>query len=320
MGKDPLGPDARLYVSDTGHHRILELSLSKGADGWPRARHERTFGCGEPGHQDGPVQLARFREPQGCDREGNTLYVADTGNHMLRSIDLRTGTVRTLAGTGRLGRGGPMNPEPRKVSLRSPWDVVMAGADNGAASAGEGLLFVAMAGTHQIWAYNPSTRQLAPFIGDGREAHVDGEPRAAALAQPSGIVLYGRYMFFADSETSSIRVLDLESYRVGTVVGQGLFDFGDVDGAAGEVRLQHPMALTAAQGNLFVADSYNHKIKIIELPGARCRTLTGGHPEILDEPGGLTRVGDFLIVADTGNHRLRVVEISTGDIRDLDWS
>jgi uncharacterized protein YyaL (SSP411 family)/thiol-disulfide isomerase/thioredoxin len=320
MGKDPYGPDARLYLSDTGHHRILELGLSKGADGWPQAQLLRTFGSGEPGHQDGPIQLACFREPQGCDREGDTLYIADTGNHMLRSIDLKTGTVRTLAGTGRLGRSGGLGPDPRKVSLRSPWDVVMAGADNGAAKPGEGLLFIAMAGTHQVWAYSPTTRQLAPFIGDGREAHVDGDPRQAALAQPSGITLYGRYMFIADSETSSIRVLDLESYKVGTVVGQGLFDFGDVDGSAGGVRLQHPMGLTAAKGNIYVADSYNHKIKKIALPGAHCSTLTGGHPSILDEPGGITRLGDFLVVADTGNHRVRVVEIETGEIRDLEWS
>ena len=239
---------------------------------------------------------------------------------MIRSVDLKTGTVRTLAGTGRLGRGGGLNPDPRKVALRSPWDVVMAGADSGAAKPGEGLLFIAMAGSHQVWAYSPTTRQLAPFIGDGREAHVDGDPREAALAQPSGLTLYGRYMFLSDSETSSIRVLDLESYKVGTVVGQGLFDFGDVDGSAGEVRLQHPLALTAAKGHIYVADTYNHKIKKIVLPGAHCSTLTGGHPAILDEPGGITRVGEFLVVADTGNHRIRVVKTDSGEIRDLAWS
>ena len=281
----------------------------------------RTFGSGTPGNQDGPARLACFREPQGCDRQGNRLYVADAGNHSLRCIDLKTQTVRTLAGTGKLGRGGgSLHPDPRKVSLRSPWDLIVAGPDNGAAESGEGMVFIAMAGSHQIWAYNPSTRQLAPFVGDGREAHVDGAPRESALAQPTGLCLYGRYLFFADSETSSIRLLDLKEYKVGTVVGQGLFDFGDVDGAAGEVRLQHPMALTAAQGRLFVADSYNHKVKQIALQGSHCNTLVGDTPNTLDEPGGITRAGDFLIVADTGNHRLRSVHIQTGEIRDLSWS
>ncbi|MDP2315826.1 MAG: DUF255 domain-containing protein [Pseudomonadota bacterium] len=313
-GRDPFGPDARLYISDTGNHRIVEASLSRGPDGWPVAKRLRAFGGNGPTLVDGPGDQAAFNAPQGIGRSGETLWVADTGNHALRRIDLGTGYVRTVAGTGRLGRGVEGNGgEPRKLALRSPWDVAISADKDGKAEA----VFVAMAGAHQVWVYLPQQDQIGPLFGSGAEEHVDGAPGEAALAQPSGLSLVGRYLFFADSETSSVRVFDLKEHRVGTLVGQGLFDFGDIDGPPDKARLQHPLGVAAAEGQLYVADTFNHKIKSVDLRGGGIATLCGG-PGELSEPGGLVVAGDYLIVADTNNHRLRVAHRGSGEIRTLD--
>jgi sugar lactone lactonase YvrE len=308
-GRDPLA-DGRLYVADTGNHRILELALSRGPDGWPVATRLRTFGGNGPGLVDGPSTFARFHAPQGLARAGDTLWVADTENHALRTVDLGSGEVRTVAGTGRLGRGGAPDV-PRKTALRSPWDVAVSTA-NGKAEA----VFVAMAGTHQLWVHLVEQDRIGPLCGSGAEDHVDGAPAEAALAQPSGLSLVGRYLFFADSEVSSVRVFDLAEHRVGTLVGKGLFDFGDVDGGPEEALLQHPLAVAASEGELYVADTFNHKIKAIDLRGGDLRTVAGG-PGALAEPGGLALAADFLLVADTNHHRVRAMHRGTGELRDV---
>ena len=307
--------DGRLYVSDSGHNRILEARLSLGGDGWPQAELLRAFGTGEAGRADGEGVEVSFHHPQGLDRTGDVLFVADTGNHALRGIHLPSGRVRTLAGTGKLGRGGEPGA-PLDTALRSPWDVAAAGPESGAARPGQEVVFVAMAGTHQLWVYMPAADRLSPFVGSGIENHIDGAPGEAALAQPSGLELYGRYLFFADAEVSSVRFLDLEQRQVGTLVGKGLFDFGDVDGLGEAVRLQHPLCVAVADGRVWVADTYNHKLKAISLRGGETETVVGPEGELC-EPSGLARAGGYLIVADTGNHRLRVVRARDGAVRDL---
>ncbi len=232
---------------------------------------------------------------------GNLLWVADTENHAIRRIDLSSGITETIAGTGELGRGQPDVSDPRKLRLRSPWDVEAEGS----------VVFIAMAGTHQLWVY--ADGRVGPFVGSGREDHVDGEAGKAALAQPSGLALSGRYLFFADSEVSSIRLFDLKDRKVGTVVGAGLFDFGDVDGPADRVRLQHPLDVTVAGSSLYVADTFNGKVKAISLEDGTTRTLASGFAE----PGGIDSLGGFLFVADTNHHKVRVVRADSGEVRDL---
>ncbi len=313
QGADPLSGDGRLYIADTGHHRVIEAALSVGPDGWPAATVARVWGSGEAGLADGGAESARFREPQGLDRTGTDLYVADTGNHAIRHIDLDTGRVRTVAGTGQLGRSRMTSGPAREVALRSPWDVAAAGVEHGATAPGQDLVFVAMAGSHQIWALVPSQGRIAPFAGTGAESHVDGPPQEAALAQPSGLSLFGRYLFFADSEVSSIRFVDLQQRQVGTIVGAGLFDWGDVNGRGAEVRLQHPLDVTTAGGDVWVADTFNGKVKRIDLKTGETTTAAEG----LSEPGGITRLGGYLVVADTNAHRLVVMRRATGEVREL---
>jgi len=318
VGHDPFGPEARLFVADTGHHRILECTLERDDAGWPVATLRRTFGSGEPGWTDGRATQARFRSPQGMDATAESLFVADTDNHVIRAIDLALGDVRTVAGTGELGRRNQGDPRrPRTLPLRSPWDIAVASEGSGAASPQGDIVFIAMAGTHQIWAYLPQSDRIQPVAGSGREDHVDGPAMEAAFAQPSGLELFGRYLFVADSEVSSVRAFDLVEHKVGTLVGQGLFDWGDVDGAGADVRLQHALGVTAADHYVYVADTFNHKIKRIDLSAGQTTTLAGG-PGVLAEPGGIARAGDFLLVPDTNHHRIVAVHRDSGELRPLE--
>jgi thiol-disulfide isomerase/thioredoxin len=306
---DPFGLHSRLYLSDTGNHRIIELRLTREVGSWPRAKVVRIFGDGTPGLEDGVEKAARFRGPRGLARTQNTLWVADTENHAIRAIDLNSGAVRTVAGNGKRAEGIDKNPDdPRKVSLRSPWDLeAIVNSD------GEPVIFIAMAGTHQIWLLFPSRRHIGPFVGSGIEEHIDGPPQQAALAQPSGMVLAGDYLFFVDSETSSVRAYRMDERQLGTLSGQGLFDFGDVDGQGAAVRMQHPLGITIGESELYIADTFNNKIKTLQVSSGAVATLADG----LSEPSGLCRAGDFLIVADTNHHRIAAVHRRTGVVRDI---
>jgi hypothetical protein len=298
-----------LYIADTNHHRIVKAGLDGSI--------QRTYGSGEPGLVDGPADDAAFLQPQGMARSGTTLYIADTENHAIRAIDLESGVVTTLAGTGAqalpAGAGGP----GRSTALSSPWDLALDGR----------ILYIAMAGTHQIWSLDLDTRLVAPFAGTGREGLLDGPADQAWFAQSSGLALDGGHLYVADSEVSAVRDIELRSRVVTTIVGEDLFVFGDQDGEGDAVRLQHPLGITVRDGVLFLADSYNHKIKRVE-PRRRAVTtwLGSGAAGRADgpattaafrEPGGVCAGANGLYIADTNNHRIAVAEWATGMVRTL---
>jgi thiol-disulfide isomerase/thioredoxin len=292
----------RLLVADTGHNRVIIADR----DGRVRA----VVGEGGVGSHDGSAAQASFHAPQGLAVTDDTLYVADTGNHLVRAVDLATLEVTTVAGTGEKGAGGaPGDPaRPREIALRSPWGLL---------GIGPGLL-IAMAGSHQIWLYDAARRMLGPWAGIGREDHLDGTLAEAAFAQPSGLAQAGRYVLIADSEVSSVRSVDLEAGHVQTIVGLGLFDFGDRDGMPDEARLQHPLDVAAGPDGIYVADTYNNKIKQITFGTMRTRTLLGdGRPETMHEPGGLVLDGDRLLIADTNNHRILAGDLRDGRLQEL---
>lgn len=299
------GGSRRLFVSDTGHHRVLVVRLD--ADG--RAGElESAIGRGEAGMEDGPPGGAAFRHPHGLALSGEVLYVADTGNHAIREVDLAAMRVSTVAGTGEQARGFKPGGPGRAVALNSPWDVL----------AHAGVVYIAMAGPHQIWRLDPRAEAVEPWAGTGAEALHDGPRSEAALAQPSGLAGDGRRLFFADAENSAIRWLDLEPpERVHTIVGTGLFDFGDRDGAGDEVRLQHPLGVAWHDGMLYVADTYNGRIKVVDPAARTARRRIGGGGELW-EPGGLAVAGGRVYIADTNHHRIAVADLAGGPVRELE--
>ncbi|MEO5588311.1 MAG: alkyl hydroperoxide reductase [Gemmatimonadaceae bacterium] len=291
----------RLVIADSGNHRIIIARIS---DTDPsQATIDRIVGDGNPGLVNG--RDGQFDSPQGIALAGDVLYVADAGNHCVRELDLVTGELGTLAGNGNQIRSAA---DRSAGSLSSPWDVTLAG-DN---------LYVAMAGTHQLWSIDTRTRQSRIHCGTGGENIVDGQNRQAVLAQPMGITSFGQKLFFADSESSAIRYADIAADGVvGTIVGTGLFDFGSVDGVGDEVRLQHPQAVTPhPAGGILVADSYNDCIKLLDPSTRSSRLWLDG----LHEPSGISCSLTHAYITDTNAHRVLVVDLTTRAVTALELS
>ena len=301
----------RLFISDSNHNRVLMTSLEGNV--------LEAIGEGGAGLQDGSFSSAQFNHPQGMSLSDDILYVADTENHALRKVDLTEKRVETIAGTGeqaRMFHSGGIAPS---VELNSPWALILH----------NNVLYIAMAGFHQLWSMDMVSREVRPYAGSGREGIADGPLDSAMLAQPSGITTDGQVLYFADSETSSIRTADLDpSGRVATMVGAGLFDFGDADGIGPAVRLQHPLGVCYHDGVLYVADTYNNKIKrlfpktqgVTAFLGSGAvghRDGTGSEAQF-HEPGGLSAADGVLYIADTNNHAIRVADLQSGEVSTIE--
>jgi thiol-disulfide isomerase/thioredoxin len=294
----------RLFIADSTHHRIVVTDLS--------GKKLAVIGAGSPGYKDGSFAEARFDDPQGMALHGDTLYIADRKNHCLRAADLKAGTVTTVAGTGVQVQETRMltDPAPAKTTgLNSPWALHLAGK----------VLFVAMAGHHQIWTMDLEKNAIGPYAGDGRENIKDGPLFAARFAQPSGLTSDGKYLYVADSEVSAIRKVPMDGQgRVETLVGEGLFEFGDRDGVGPQVRLQHALGVEYHAGKVYVADTCNNKLKVLDPKTRRVESFPGGDKQpLFDEPAGLSFAAGKLYVADTNAHRIRVVDLATKRVSTL---
>jgi len=313
----------RLFVADTNHNRILEMTV----DGTVK----RIIGGGTAhGLKDGTFKEAQFHMPHGMAVTGDTLYVADCENHVIRKVDLKTEKVETIAGVGKQIHAGALQPDammPAKTTpLNSPWDVLL--------SPDAKTLYIAMAGDHRIWYMDLVKNEVAVLAGDAREAITDGSFAKSSYAQASGLTLKDDVLYVADSEGSAIRALDLKKKVASTVIGnanspKSLFTFGDKDGKIGEALLQHCLAVIWDEGTkkLLVADSYNHKIKLVDPVAKTSVTFLGaGKPGSKDgsatecqfyEPGGLAILDGKLYIADTNNHAIRVCDLKTKAVTTL---
>ena len=314
----------RLFVADSSHNRIVIADLTT---------HEilDIIGTSARGFTDGDFDNATFDKPQGVALDGELLYIADVNNHAIRVADLAAGTLSTVAGNGVMGRqripfGVPVS-DPLSISLRSPWDLEF---DD------EGTLHIAMAGTHQLYIYEPDSGSLYPSVGNGSEANLNDVSLAnSELAQPSGLYYAGDgKLYFADSESSTIRLADFENNLVTVVSGttdNHLFQFGDVDGDLGVNRLQHALDVQGVpDGDLYIADTYNSRIKVIRAGETATHTVfglggLGGYADgdamtaAFDEPGGLSYANGILYVADTNNHAIRSIDLERGLVETLEF-
>lgn len=299
----------RLFIADSNHNRIVVTDLE--------GQVLDVIGSGRAALQDGDYETAAFFRPQGLALVDDTLYVADTENHAIRKVDLTARLVQTVAGTGEQGGYGYSHGPAASTALNSPWDVLYH----------DGIIYIAIAGQHQLWLYDPAEEVVRVFAGSGREELEDGPLAQAGLNQPSGLATDGRYLYFADSEASAVRAASLTSASEGieTIVGTGLFDFGDVDGTGDEVRLQHPLGVAHKDGVLYVADTYNNKIKRIDPETRRSSTFLGdgeegwrdGTDARFYEPGGVSVTAEKLYIADTNNHVIRVADLQTKEVSTL---
>jgi thiol-disulfide isomerase/thioredoxin len=310
----------RLFIADSNHNRIV-VAKSDGS-------LLEVIGTGAAGSVDGAFHQATFFRPQGMALDGDRLYVADTENHLIREVDLKTKTVKTIAGIGQQSHEYGEHGPARQIALNSPWDLQLVGR----------TLYIAMAGPHQIWQLELDKQEVSTFAGSGREARLDGPRDEAGFAQPSALESDGKTLFVSDAESNIIRAIDLAANgEVKTLVGGDLFDFGDKDGRGNDVRLQHPLGLARWNQKLLIADTYNHKIKVVDPIARTVTSFAGtGKPGQVDgisgsrlkrskrnvassfyEPGGLAVAGDKLYVADTNNHAIRVVDLKTKQTKTL---
>eukprot|EP00178_Gracilaria_changii_P004488 TRINITY_DN1725_c0_g1_i1.p1 TRINITY_DN1725_c0_g1~~TRINITY_DN1725_c0_g1_i1.p1 ORF type:complete len:828 (+),score=103.15 TRINITY_DN1725_c0_g1_i1:291-2774(+) len=325
----------RLYVSDSGNNRILEVDAQS-------QRVLRVFGSGEAAliDSDDPLKAA-FHAPQGLAEFGEILYVADTESHAVRAVDLRSGSVTTIGGNGEQGFDYAGGKVGKLQPLSSPWDVEVVGD----------TLFVAMAGTHQIWSlqlpppekHRSVTNAWQVFSGTGRELEKNSpNGKLAGWAQPSHLSATSKgWMYVADSESSSVRGIDVQDqlHPTRTIAGgdgliaENLFAYGDKEGRGANAKFQHPLAVCCDEGRdlIYVADSYNHRIKAVDMSGVTKVLCGSGSPGMRDgvgkeamfwEPAGLalSPKGDKLYISDTNNFAIRIVNMENNKVSTLSFA
>ena len=296
-----LATPERLFVADSGHHRILECSHG--------GRILRQFGLGTADFIDGPPDQTAFSRPQALALEREALYVADTGNHALRRINLLTGMVDTLCGNGRAGEPveGPVAAHAH-TPLNRPLGLAAAGNQ----------VHIAGAGDNRIWSYDLGRGELLLRAGTGQLELRDGNARSmAAFAQPVALAAVQQQLYVCDALGSAVRSLQLRSELVQTLVGQGLWESGDADGPRASARLQHPqgIALSADAPLLWIADSGNGSLRTLRLGGGELATVT--LPRRLHGPTGLSVAAGAVWIAETDAHGILRYDIATGELGDV---
>ncbi|MCY7396887.1 MAG: NHL domain-containing thioredoxin family protein [Nocardioides sp.] len=272
-------PTGHVLVADAGHDEVVELA------------------------PDGEVvrRLGGFREPNGlcllpddvAAQVGYDVVVADTVGHRLRGIDLATGLVSVLAGDGTPFRQGDGTEH-----LSSPWDVAWW----------QDRVWVAMAGIHQLWTFDPVTGEVEVAAGTTQEGLVDGPVDQAWFAQTSGLAADGDRLWLVDPETSSLRWLQAapDGLVVRSAIGTGLFDFGFRDGPVDRALLQHPLGVTVLpDGTVAVCDTYNGALRRYDPASGLLTTLATD----LAEPSGAFVDGAELVVLESAAHRLTRVPL-----------
>ncbi|MGW7458718.1 NHL domain-containing thioredoxin family protein [Streptomyces sp. NPDC054797] len=296
-GKALLLPSGNFLVSDSTRHQLVELA----ADGESVVRR---IGSGSRG-----FTAESFNEPQGLALlPDGRVVVADTVNHALRVLDLESGAVETVAGTGRQWwQGSPTSGPALEVDLSSPWDVAWW----------QGKVWIAMAGVHQLWTWDPAEGTVEVAAGTTNEGLHDGPAAEAWFAQPSGLAAAGDRLWIADSETSALRYVTpapdpSDGYVITSAVGTGLFDFGHRDGDAGQALLQHPLGVTALpDGSVAVCDTYNHALRRYDPATGEVSTLATD----LREPSDAVLVGGDIVVVESARHRLTRLRLPEEAVR-----
>lgn len=284
----------RLWIADSGHHRIVECTLE--------GTFLRAFGCGEAGWVDGPAHSAKLRAPQGMALSNGALLVADTGNHLLRSIDLATGVVSTVAGTGRAGLPLAAASDARTTALCSPYDVLH----------GSDACYVAMAGAGQVWRWSEQAAEFTPAASGATQQHEQ-------LVSPVALARAGDELLIADAGSDTLRALQLASGQLGSA-------------GATQHKPAQPLAVAIdaddADALAYVADGRSHQIALVASGDGALDAYAGaGVAGWLDgaceqaqfwTPSGLALCGDTLLVADSFNHAVRAIDLVAHEVRTLD--
>lgn len=291
-----LASGKRVFIADSGHNRILETTL--------QGHVLRRYGSNTPGFIDGNGLSAAFNNPQGMVRDGDYLYVADTGNHAIRRIHLLSDDVDTIAGTGKPGATPDVDyfNDPLVASLNAPCGLAL----------NANVIYIAMTGLNQIWSLSLVTNTLEVFSGSGEKGLRDGASRVASFARPAALAILGHTLYVVDSESSAVRAVNLTTRGVTTLAGRGLLEYGDNDGLLGAARFQYPLDINADQRgkSLWIADTYNNKIRKIDVTSKHVSSMR--LDTRLNEPGGLAFSDNTLYIANTNRHEIVRINLQNG--------
>lgn len=287
----------RLYLSDTGHNRVLEMSFE--------GQVTRIFGSGNAGFWDGRGIETGFREPTGLCIGKDELFICDTGNHAIRRVRLAAqDQVDTIAGTGRMATSLSDPGAARATSMSSPTGCMWT----------QDKIFITQSGQHQIWMVDLIRNTARRIAGSGQDGLSDGSAAMSAFSKPNGITLARDGIYISDAGNSALRHISLTDFSVRTVVGEGAFEFGDIEGPAASARLQHPgsVCFDSTRNVIWIADSFNNKIKVYSIAKNEVKTLNVNYK--LHEPHGLTIADNALWIANTNAHELLRLDLKTGKL------
>ena len=244
-------PRGHLYIAERDNHVVRKVDGATGVI-------STLAGTGIAGFSGdgGAASQAQLRQPHSIavDR-GGRLFICDVGNHRIRAVDMSTGTIETIGGTGeRLPTpdGAPLSGTP----LNGPRTMAV---DR------DGSIYLALREGSAIYRIDPAKRTLHHLAGTGEQGYSgDGGPaKRARLAGPKGLALWGRTLYLADTENHAIRSIDLDRGTIATVLGTGVRGDGPETNPLA-CKLSRPHGLFADRdGTLYVADSEAHRIRIL---------------------------------------------------------
>ena len=172
-----------------------------------------------------------------------------------------------------------------------------------------------------------SEAQVTTLAGSGQQAFADGTGAAARFNEPKGVAISGGTLYVGDTLNHRVRAVDVATRAVTTLAGAASQGYADGTGAAAQFK--RPTGVAISGTTLYVVDSYNNRIRAIEVASGAVTTIAGsgefayadgtGAAAKFNEPYGLavSQDGNTLYVADRGNHRLRAVDVATGAVTTL---
>jgi thiol-disulfide isomerase/thioredoxin len=271
-----------IWLSDYGNDRVVKIDKT--------GKILEIIGKGGQGSEDGSFSTATFNGPQGLAIRNDSLWIADSKNNSIRLADLATKRVTTVAGNGKMGYYFNNDKWNEPVLPNSPWDLLID----------KDYLYIADAGNHQVLRMDLKVNKVYRFAGSGFEGIKDSDLRTSTFSQPSGLTKKAGDIYVADPEASAIRKIDLKNGTVKTIIGKGLFKFGDEDGVTKNVLLQHCVGLAEGNDNIYIADTYNGKVKVLNTKTNTVSTLVTD----LNEPNDILIAGPELWITDTNNDQI----------------
>ncbi len=306
-----VGPDGAVYVCEIGNHVIRRVDRATGVI-------TTVAGTGEQGYagDGGPATQAKLNEPYEVrfDAQGNLFFV-EMMNHLVRRVDVKTGRISTIAGSGQEGFSGDGGPATA-ARLKRPHSIALDS---------EGNIFICDIGNHRVRRIDAATGIITTFAGTGEQAvtpdgaSITGTP----LNGPRALDFDGEHsLYLALREGNAVYRLDLKSSTLHHLAGNGVKGFSGDGGPAKQAELSGPKGIAGGpQGDVYLADTESHTIRVIRRASGLIETLVGdgqagdgpdGDPHRcrLARPHGVcVDTEGHVYIGDSSNHKVRVFRI-----------